>query len=183
MNHQSNNRLTVGKMTRIGVLAALGVVLSLLEFAPLAGAPFYKLEASGVAVMLAGFSMGLPAGILTLLIKDLIGLLVHPGGGWVGQLADFIALFAFLAPAAIIYARKKTRGTALIGMLIGILVMTGASVLANLYILFPAFGIKNGGDYIVPFTMPFNLIKGAALTVITGLIYKPLSPLLHEKIK
>ena len=53
----------------------------------------------------------------------------------------------------------------------------------NLYILFPAFGIKNGGDYIVPFTIPFNLIKGVALTVITGLIYKPLSPLLHEKIR
>ena len=61
--------------------------------------------------------------------------------------------------------------------------MTAAAVLANPYILFPAFGIKNGGDYIVPFTIPFNLIKGVALTVITGLIYKPLSPLLHEKIR
>ena len=183
MSNPNNYRMTVGKMTRIGVLAALGVVLSLLEFAPLAGAPFYKLEASGVAIMLAGFSMGFPSGILTLLIKDLIGLLVHPGGGWVGQLADFIALFAFMVPAAVIYARNKTRRTALIGMGIGILAMTAAAVLANLYILFPAFGIKNGGDYIVPFTIPFNLIKGVALTVITGLIYKPLSPLLHEKIR
>ena len=128
MSNPNNYRMTVGKMTRIGVLAALGVVLSLLEFAPLAGAPFYKLEASGVAIMLAGFSMGFPAGILTLLIKDLIGLLVHPGGGWVGQLADFIALFAFMVPAAVIYARNKTRRTALIGMGIGILAMTAAAV-------------------------------------------------------
>ncbi|MBE5788688.1 MAG: ECF transporter S component [Clostridiales bacterium] len=183
MSNLNNNKLTIGKMTRIGILAALGIVLSLIEFSPLAGAPFYKLEASGVAIMLAGFSMGFPAGIVTLLIKDLIGLLVHPGGGWVGQLADFIALFAFSVPAAVIYARKKSRGTALIGMAVGTVLMTAASVLANLYILFPAFGIKNGGDYIVPFTIPFNLIKGAALTIITGLIYKPLSPLLHEKIR
>jgi riboflavin transporter FmnP len=52
-------------------------------------------------------------------------------------------------------------------------------VLANLYILFPAFGIPDGSKYIVPFTVPFNLIKGAALTLITFLIYKPLSPILH----
>lgn len=181
----SNNRtgITVGKMTRIAVLAALGIILSLIEFSPLAGAPFYKLEISGMAVMLAGFSMGFPAGVVTLLIKDLIGLLVHTGGGWVGQLADFIALFTFMAPAALIYSRNKTRKTALIGMLIGVLAMTAASVLANLYILFPAFGIKNGGDYILPFTVPFNLIKGAVLLILTGLVYKPLSPLLHEKIR
>ena len=68
-------------------------------------------------------------------------------------------------------------------MLIGTAVMTGAAVLANLYVLFPAFGIPDGGKYIVPFTIPFNLIKGAILTVITFVIYKPLSPILHAKIR
>ena len=175
--------LSTAYLTRIGILAAVGIALSMIEIVVLPGAPFYKLDPSGLAVMLAGFSMGFPAGVLTLLIKDLVGLLVHPGGGWVGQLADFIALFAFFAPAALVYARKKTRVNALIGMIIGIVVMTIAATLANLYILFPAFGIPNGGDYILPFTIPFNLIKGAALTVITFLIYKPLSPILHGKMK
>ncbi len=176
---KNNTLLSTGTMTRIGILAAAGVALSMIEIVILPGAPFYKLDPSGLAVMLAGFSMGFPAGVITLLIKDLVGLLVHPGGGWVGQLADFIALFAFLAPATLVYARKKTRMTALIGMVIGTLVMTGAAVLANLYILFPAFGLPDGSKYIVPFTVPFNLIKGAALTLITFLIYKPLSPILH----
>ena len=43
--------------------------------------------------------------------------------------------------------------------------------------------VPNGEKYILPFTVPFNLIKGAALTIITFLIYKPLSPILHGKIK
>ncbi len=175
--------LTTGTLTRIGILAAAGVALSMLEIVILPGAPFYKLDPSGLAVMLAGFSMGFPAGVLTLLIKDLVGLLVHPSGGWVGQLADFIALFAFFAPASLVYFRNKNRLTALIGMVIGIVVMTGAAALANLYILFPAYGVPNGGDYILPFTIPFNLIKGAALTIITFLIYKPLSPILHGKLR
>ena len=175
--------LTTGTLTRIGILAAAGVALSMIEIVILPGAPFYKLDPSGLAIMLAGFSMGFPAGVLTLLIKDLVGLLVHPSGGWVGQLADFIALFAFFAPAALVYFKKKTRVNALIGMIIGIAVMVAAATLANLYILFPAYGVPNGGEYILPFTIPFNLIKGAALTVITFLIYKPLSPILHGKMR
>jgi len=182
-NKAAKTTFSVGVMTRIGILAAVGVVLSMIEFSILPGAPFYKLDPSGLAVMLAGFSMGFPAGALTLLIKDLVGLLVHPSGGWVGQLADFIALFAFMTPAVFVYHWNKSRKTALIGMIIGTVVMTGAAVLANLYILFPAFHLQNGETYIIPFTIPFNLIKGAALTVITFLIYKPLSPVLHGKIR
>ena len=184
MTSQAQSRtLSTAGLTRIGILAAVGIALSMIEIVILPGAPFYKLDPSGLAVMLAGFSMGFPAGVLTLLIKDLVGLLVHPGGGWVGQLADFIALFAFFAPAALVYFRKKTRINALVGMIIGIVVMTIAATLANLYILFPAFGIPDGSKYIIPFTIPFNLIKGAALTIITFLIYKPLSPILHAKIR
>ena len=175
--------LSTAGMTRIAILAAVGVALSMIEFPIFAGAPFYKLDPSGLAVMLAGFSMGFPAGVLTLLIKDLVGLLVHPSGWWGGQLADFIALFAFFAPAALVYFRKKTRMNALVGMIVGIVVMTVAAVLANLYILFPAYGVPNGEKYILPFTIPFNLIKGAALTIITFLIYKPLSPILHGKMR
>ena len=29
----------------------------------------------------------------------------------------------------------------------------------------------------------FNLLKGVVLSVVTGLIYKPLSPILHAKIR
>ncbi len=182
MNARKPKTLSTGVMTRIGILAAVGAALSMVGFVVLPGAPFYKLDPSGLAVMLAGFSMGFPAGVLTLLIKDIVGVIIHPSG-WIGQLADFIALLAFFAPAALMYHRKKNRTSALIGMLIGTVVMTGAAVLANLYILFPAYGIKNGAEYILPYTIPFNLIKGAALTLITFLIYKPLSPLLHAKIR
>ena len=133
--------LSTAGMTRIAILAAVGVALSMIEFPIFAGAPFYKLDPSGLAVMLAGFSMGFPAGVLTLLIKDLVGLLVHPSGGWVGQLADFIALFAFFAPAALVYFRKKTRMNALVGMIVGIVVMTVAAVCCAGKSVYPVPGL------------------------------------------
>ena len=52
-----SNILSTGSLTRIGILAAAGVALSMLEIVILPGAPFYKLDPSGLAVMLAGFSM------------------------------------------------------------------------------------------------------------------------------
>ena len=174
---------STGSLTRIGILAAAGVALSMLEIVILPGAPFYKLDPSGLAVMLAGFSMGFPGAFLTLLIKDLVGILVHPSSGWVGQLADFIMLFAFILPPTLIYQKKKTQMTALIGMVIGTILMAVVSIFANLYVLFPAYGFTAGFDFLTSFTVPFNLIKGAALTVLTFLIYKPLSPILHGKIR
>ncbi len=175
---------TTPYLARIAVLAALGAVLSLLEFPILPAAPFYKLDFSGVPVLLAGFSMGWPAGILTLLVKDLVGLLTHPSGGWVGQLADFIMLGAFTITSVGIYGLNKTRMTALAGMITGIAAMTAIAALANLYILFPFYGIPEAkrAGLILPATVPFNLIKGAALTVVTFLIYKPLSPILKGRI-
>ena len=61
--------LSTAYLTRIGILAAVGIALSMIEIVVLPGAPFYKLDPSGLAVMLAGFSMGFPAGVLTLLIE------------------------------------------------------------------------------------------------------------------
>ena len=175
--------MTLDNMTRIAILAALGVVLSLLEFPIFPAAGMYKLDPSGLAVILAGFTMGLPGGVLTLLIKDLVGILVHPSGGWVGQLADFIMLFAYILPPVLMYHFRKTRGTAQIGMIIGTLLMAVVSIFANLYVMFPLYHVTGiGMDFIMSYTVPFNLIKGAALTLITYFIYKPLSPLLHGKI-
>ena len=191
--------LSTAGLTRIAILAAVGVALSMLEFPIFAGAPFYKLDPSGLAIMLAGFSMGFPAGVLTLLIKDLVSLLVRPSGGWVGQLADFIALFAFSAPAVLIYFRNKNRKNALIGMAAGTLCMAVISVLVNKWIMLPFYmgayhmdmsgilsyantaGVDSEWKLLLMITAPFNLLKGAVLSAVTGLIYKPLSPLLHEK--
>ena len=177
----TNKLLTTPTLTRIAILAAIGAALSMLEFPIFPAAPFFKLDPSGVAVLLAGFAMGWPAGVITLLVKDLVGLLIHPSGGWVGQLADFIMLFAFITPAVLIYFHGKSRRSALIGMAIGTVAMVAGAIVANVFILFPTYGVPNAEGYIVPFIIPFNLIKGALLTLITFFIYKPLRPLLKGK--
>ncbi len=184
--------LTVGNMTRIAMLTALACLLDLIPGIPIVG--FYKLDFSLLPVMLGNFSMGPVAGTIILALKCLIGW-AHSTTMGIGKLADFIMGLALIIPAGLIYARNKTRKTALIGMLIGTLCMVVIGVFANKFILIPFYaqmmpmekilamcGADSEWKLLLIATAPFNLLKGVVLSLITGIIYKPLSPLLHAKI-
>lgn len=196
-NTKTTTRFSVGVMTRVAILAAIASILFLIEIPIVA---FYKLDLSNIPVLLGTFSMGIVPGLIILGIKSAIGLL-HSGSAGVGELADFIMGAALIIPAAVIYHRNKTRKNAIIGMIIGTLCTALAGVLVNKFIMIPFYmgafhmdmngilnftnvaGIDTEWKLLLLITAPFNLLKGTVLCVVTGLIYKPLSPMLHEKIR
>ena len=199
MNNNTTRKpvLSAGNMTRIAILAAAASILFLLEIPIVA---FYKLDLSNIPVMLGAFSMGTVPGLIILGLKGLIGLL-HSSSAGVGELADFIMGAALLIPASLIYHRKKSRKTALIGMAAGTLCTAVAGVLVNKYIMLPFYmgafhmdmegilsfakvsGVDTEWKLLLLVTGPFNLLKGAVLSIVTFLIYKPLSPILHAKVR
>ena len=189
--------LSVGIMTRIAILAAAASILFLLEIPIVA---FYKLDLSNIPVMLGAFSMGTVPGLIILALKSAIGLL-HSSSAGVGELADFIMGAALLVPASMIYHRKKTRKNALIGMVIGTVCTAVVGVLVNKFIMLPFYmgafhmdmdaiisfanvsGVDSEWKLLLLITGPFNLLKGAVLSAVTFLIYKPLSPILHSRVR
>lgn len=196
-NETVAKQLPVQYLTRIAVLAAISAVLFMIEIPVVA---FYKLDLSNLPVMLGAFSMGPVPGLLILGVKSLLGLL-HSSSGGVGELADFIMGAALILPAELIYRRKKSRKSALIGMVTGTVCMIVVAVLVNWQIMIPfymnAFGMPmeaviGMATKVLPFvdtewklllcvTAPFNLLKGVVLSLLTFLLYKRLSPLLHVK--
>ena len=190
-------RISVGVMTRVAILAAAASILFLIQIPVVA---FYKLDLSNIPVLLGAFSMGPVPGLMILAIKSAIGLL-HSSSAGVGELADFVMGAALVLPAALIYQRNKTRKNAIIGMAVGTVCMVIAGVLTNKWIMLPFYmgafhmdmdgilryanvaGIDSEWKLLLLITGPFNLLKGVVLSVITGLIYKPLSPILHAKIR
>lgn len=171
-------KLSVQYLTRIAVLAALASILFMIEV-PIVS--FYKLDFSNLPVLLGGFSMGVGPGMTILLIKSLMGLM-HSSTMGVGELADFLMGAALMLPAVLIYRRGKSRKAAVIGMGAGTLTMIAAAALVNYGLLFPLLtNSVPSFSFILTVTTPFNLLKGVALSVVTYLIYKPLSPLLHVR--
>ncbi len=188
---------TVFTLTRCGLLAAMAVILFYIEIPVVA---FYKLDLSTLPAILAGFAMGPVEGVAVILVKDLVHLLGTSTSG-VGELADFLMSCAFVVPASLIYRRAKSRMSALRGMVVGSVLMTVAAVLINYFILIPAYqvlmnlplaAIIGMGAAVLPFidntiklvifiTAPFNILKSVVLSLVAYLLYKRVSPLLHQK--
>ena len=191
--------LSVGNMTRMALLTAAACLLDLIPGIPLFGS-IYKLDFSLLPVLLGTFAMGPVEGVVILLLKCLIGW-AHSTTMGIGKLAEFLMGLMLIVPAGLIYHKSKTRRTAIIGMAVGTLCMIVGSIFVNKFILFPFYmgafhmdmqkilgmisvpGIDSEIKMLLLITGPFNLIKGVVLSVLTALIYKPLSPILHEKVR
>ena len=183
------------------IFSAISGVLMLMEI-PLFFAPgFYKLDISEMPVLICTFYLGPVAGVTAEMLKVMVKLLIKgTSTAFVGDFANFVVGCSFVLPASCIYHMKKSKRGALIGMIAGTLVMTIFGSLFNAVYLLPTFAelfgmpleaiIKMGNDInsainsvstLVLFcVVPFNLLKGIIVTVLTMLLYKRISPLLHK---
>lgn len=184
-------------LTRCGLLAAISVILYWIEIPVVA---FYKLDLSTLPAVLAGFAMGPVQGAAVVVIKNLLHML-GTSTACVGEIADILMSGALVIPASLVYRRRKTRGGAYAALAVGTACMTVAGVLTNYFLLIPAYqvlmnlpleailgmgqavwsGIDSTVKLVVLITAPFNILKGAVLSVMTCLLYKRVSPLLHHR--
>lgn len=197
MSQEKRNANAMFNLTRCGLLAAMAVILYYIEIPVVA---FYKLDLSTMPAILAGFAMGPVQGAAVVIVKNLVHML-GTSTACVGEMADILMSCAFVIPASLLYRRNKTRKGALHAMLVGGAAMTVAGVLVNYFILIPAyqvlmnlpleviigmgqkvFGFVDSTLKLVIFiTAPFNLLKAAVLSGTTYLLYKRVSPLLHQR--
>ncbi len=196
-------RKNLRMITVTGILSALGFALMMLEL-PLPFMPtFVKFDFSEIPALLATFSMGPVSGVVVCLVKNLLHLpiaLSNPySGSGIGELCNFLLGMSLVLPAGILYRVKKNRHSALIGSLIGSLLMALFSLPVNYFISYPVYaklfslqyildaynallpGIDGLLQYLLIFNLPFTLSKGLIDSFLVFLIYKPLSPILHGK--
>lgn len=190
--------LTTKNIAIMGMMGALAAVLMLLEIPlPFIAPSFYKMDLSEIPVLIGGFMLGPIAGVIIELVKILVNLLLTgTGTGGVGEFANFCVGCALVIPASIIYRTHKTKKRAIIGMVVGTLVMAVAGVFLNAYIMLPFYSsmmpieqiiaagsainpaISNVWTFCLIAVAPFNLIKGLVVSIVTALIYKKVSVLL-----
>ena len=183
------------------IFSAISGVLMVMEI-PLFFAPgFYKLDISEMPVLICTFYLGPVAGVTAELLKVMVKLLIKgTTTAFVGDFANFVVGCSFILPASIIYHARPGKKSALIGMGVGTLVLTVFGSLFNGFYLIPKFAVLFGMpmDAIVAMgtkvnaaitdvwtlvafaVVPFNLVKGVAVSARTFLLYKRISPILHK---
>ena len=175
-----NTNERINKIVKVGLLGAIAGILMCIEISIIPGFDWLKLDFSEVPVLMGGFAFG-PIVAMAIEFIKLIVKVIYTGSvsGYVGLLANFIIGSSFVIPAALIYRRNKSKKTAIIGMIVGAIVMELVAIVANLYVLLPAYGIPMEGqaavEYVVYGLIPLNTIKAVASSVLTYLLYKRVS--------
>lgn len=191
--------LTTKNVVLMGMFAALGAVLMMFEVPlPFVAPSFYGLDLAEVPMLVGTFALGPVAGIVMEAVKILIKLVLKPTStGFVGELANFTVGCALILPAGIIYQMKKSKKHAIVGMVVGTMVMTVAGVVMNALVMIPFYSnfmpldsiismgaainpaISSVWTFAIICVGPFNIIKGVVVSLITALVYKRISVIIH----
>jgi riboflavin transporter FmnP len=174
MNNKTN------KMVKISLLSALALILMYIDFPVIPLFPWLKIDLSDVPALMAAFGFGPLAGVLIELIKNIVIVLIKgTQTGLVGETANFLVGVALILPAGLVYHRKKSKKTAILGMVLGAVCMEVVGIVANVYFLLPAYGMQMSPaesiQYITLGLLPFNGIKALIVSVVTYIVYKKVS--------
>lgn len=193
------SRISVRKLVVTALLGAVATVLMFISFGLPILPSYLKVDFSEMPALLASFALGPVYGAAVCLIKNLVNISATTTGG-VGELCNFLLGVLFVVPAGLIYRRHPSRKRALIGMIVGALVMALCSVLVNYFVVYPIYlmvmpeeGIVGMYSAIVPaadsilkgiliFNMPLTFVKGVLDAVITFILYKRLSPVMKGRV-
>ena len=182
------------RITIVAICSAIAAILHILDFPLIFLAPeFYKLDFSELPVMLCGFYLGPSAVVSCEIVKILLKLLLKgTSTAFVGDFANFVIGCSLVLPAAIIYHTKKSRASAIWGLVLGTVILTVFGSAFNAVYLLPKFsdlygipldsiiamgsaingGIHSVSTFVLLAVAPLNLIKGIAISVLTLLLYK-----------
>lgn len=172
--------LNTNRFIKLSLLSAIAVILMYIDFPVIPIFPWLKIDLSDVPALMGAFAFGPLAGVIIELMKNLLILIVKgTGTGFVGEIANFLVGVALVWPAALVYKKNKTKKTAILGMVLGILCIEVVGILANVYLLLPAYGMAMSKaelmQYVTVGLIPFNGIKSILVCGITYALYKKLS--------
>ena len=175
-------KVNVRTLAMTAILGAVATALMFFSFSvPVVLPPFLKMDFSELPALIAAFTMGPVSGAVVCLIKNLVN--------------------TFVVPAGLVYKFRKDRVGAVLGSLVGAVVMAVLSLPINLFISYPAYAVFYGMttdkvmdmyQVILPwvetlpqallvFNMPFTFCKALCSVIITFVIYKRISPIIKGK--
>ena len=188
------------RVSYVAMFSAVAAVLHIIDF-PLFFAPsFYKIDFSEISVLICAFYLGPVSGVVCELLKIILKLLIKgTSTAFVGDFANFFVGCSMVLPAAIIYHCKKSKKSALIGLAVGTAVMTVFGSAFNAFYLIPKFsqlfhmpldaivsmgtainlGITSVSTLVLFAVVPFNIVKGVIVSIVTLLLYKRVERLLR----
>ena len=171
---------SVKEMVLIAMLAAIAYVIVALIRIPVV--LFLKYEPKDVIITIGGFLLGPLAAFITSLVVSLVEMVSISDTGPIGALMNLLSTCSFACTAAIFYKKRHTLSGAILGLLLGSVVMVIAMLLWNWLITPLYMGVERSAveGMLIPMFLPFNLLKAGLNSALVLVLYKPLVTALRK---
>ena len=166
----------------VGIFSAIAFILQVIgSMMGIKVSGFLEIEISDLPALIVSLAYGPVFGVLVELIKNILHCTMT-STGFVGEFSNFVVNGTMCFAAGLVYKYHKSFKGALIALLTGTVVMSIVGIFSNLFIMLPLymptaeFSFKM--NLVLGTILPFNLVKGFALSLITVLVYKKISKLI-----
>lgn len=194
-NRKRRNFVSTRIITITALLASISYILAFIEFPVPLSPSFARMDLSDIPALIGAFALGPVTGVIIELIKNVLQLLSTSTAG-VGELANFLIGASYVWIAGFIYKYKRTKKGAISAYIISSIVMGVVAMIVNYFILLPLFEtfmpldqliasfseflpfIQTKLDVVLYNVLPFNVIKGLVVGLVTMVVYKKLTPVL-----
>jgi len=190
------NSLRLRRLIIAALFGAIAFVLIFFSFSIPVISPFAEFDFSALPELIGGFVLG-PVGAIEIITIKLLLKLIFQGSSSMltGEIQNFMLSISFVVPAVVYYRKHRTKKGAIVGIALGAVMVVIASVITNIYLIFPfymaAYGMNwdaiigmcsalipaiNDIPTMVLFSIvPFNVLSRTLTAVITMLVYKRIS--------
>ena len=182
MKGTSTKHISAKTVATVAMLCAIAFVAKLVSNVLPTVSGFLSFDLKDVVIVIGGFMMGPLTAVVVTVIVSLVEMLTISSTGPIGFVMNVLASCAFACTASVIYKRDRSMKGAVLGLVAGVLLMTGLMLLWNwlitpLYMNVPRETVV---AMLLPVFLPFNLVKGGMNAALAMLLYKPVVTALRK---
>lgn len=168
------------KITTLAMLSAISYLIMVIGRFPVV--LFLKYDPKDVIITLGGLIWGPLTSLIVSVVVSLIEMVTVSETGILGCIMNVISSCSFACTAAAIYKKKRTLSGAVIGLVVGSVLMIGVMLLWNYLItpIYMGYPREAVAELLLPAFLPFNALKAGLNAGFTFLLYKPVVTALRK---
>lgn len=176
----SKKRVDTKQLVVLALMAALAYAAVAVFRIPVV--LFLKYEPKDCVLAIAGMLYGPLPALAVSAVVSLLEMVTISTTGPIGFVMNVLSSALFVCPAAWAYKKNRTLKGALVGLVVGALLMSGGMVLWNWLITPLYMGIPRQAvvEMLLPTFLPFNLLKAGLNAALTILLYKSVVTVLRK---
>jgi riboflavin transporter FmnP len=179
----NTSKTSTAKLAKLAMMTAVSIVLLLIVRIPVPPAPFLVYDPADVPIYITAFAYGPVEGLIVTLVVCLIQAFGLGGDGLYGFVMHFVATGIVALVIGALYKKNKTKKTAVKALVIGVILAVVLMCIMNLIVTPVYMGAPRSAVVAMLPTViiPFNLLKAGINSVLTFVLYKRISGLLHKE--